>query len=62
MGVTLSGLAFTATVRMVKRIHHHASYRGLDPQPAAFSRFAQDQRFVFDIADLAYGGMTIQAY
>src|SRR6266436_4256399 len=46
-------LAFSATMRMVNRIHRHAAYVRSDTAPAGAAGFAQRDIFVLDIPNLS---------
>ena len=62
MRITLAGLSFAASVRMINRIHRQASDRRSDSQPAASAGFSDASGLMLDITDLADGGMTLQVY
>src|SRR5580658_417915 len=48
-----AGLAFTAAVRVIHRVHRNAAVVRTLPHPALASRLAQADVFVFHIAHLA---------
>ena len=47
---------FTTAVRMIHRIHRHASYLGPQALPARSPGFTQGNVFVLDVADLSDRG------
>jgi hypothetical protein len=47
------GFAFSATVRVIDRVHRHTSHMGPTTQPARPARLAQTDVFVVDITHLA---------
>jgi hypothetical protein len=50
--------AFTATERMVYRIHCHTAHSRPSSQPTRPSSFPQTDIFMVDIANLPYRGST----
>src|SRR5262245_61050489 len=51
MRITLAGLAFAATVRVVDRIHHHAAHRRADAAPADRAGLAVAAQVVLVVRD-----------
>src|SRR6188472_1994628 len=51
-------LAFTATERVIDRVHGDTPNLGSLAQPAALARLADREQLVLRVAHLAYGGET----
>ena len=58
--ITLNA-AFSATVRVIHRIHRHAAVCWTLAQPASFAGLAVGDIFVVEVTDLADGGHAVQA-
>ncbi len=59
MRISLPGASFTATMRMVDRIHGHSTNGWASSHPACTASLADLDIFVVDIADLAHSRPTI---
>src|SRR5690606_22433764 len=57
--VTLSGLAFTTTVRVIDRVHDDTANGRADALPTLSAGFAVLTQVVFAVADFADGGAAI---
>src|SRR5271170_3966886 len=62
MRVALTGLAFTAAVGVIDRVHDDAAYRGTYTQPAHGAGLAEHAQVVFVVADLADRGAAIDMH
>ena len=55
---TFTGLAFTTTVRVVDRVHHHAANGRADTHPALHTGLAETAQAVLFVGDLANRGAS----
>ena len=54
------GLSFTAAMRMIDRVHGHASHGGPLPKPAGAARFADRDVLVIQSSDLSDRGIAVE--
>src|SRR5690606_22508530 len=60
--VALAGLALTTAVRVVDRVHHHATHRRADAQPALGAGLAVVAQVVLVIRQLAQRGAAVDVH
>jgi hypothetical protein len=60
--VTLTGLAFTTTVRVVDRVHDHAADGRADALPALGAGLAELAEVVLAVADFTDGGAAVDVH
>src|SRR5512135_1005122 len=56
------GLTFTTTVRVIHRVHNHATNRRADTAPAVGTGLADGAQVVLGVADFTNGGAAIDVH